>query len=200
MVFSKEHFTLKDEFDYGKILGQFDTEKPLTFGSPINVLLITNRLFGCAEGLKEYLQNSTDITVNLVSNSDDAIQIILERPIEFLILVGYSKDIRTYGILKFFKRANKYSDTILYTVMEDYVFALGEEHGIDYVCNRMLSVDLLIKSMRGSYFEQTTKTLDDHPEAAPEQAEEIRKQVRVEALAEISHGKGLAMALKRFIK
>ena len=80
--------------------------------------------------------------------------------------------------------------------------SVGIEHGIDYVFNRLCPVDSFFDSLQNKHYKQTFKLLNDYPKAAPEQAGEIRKQVRMEALSEINHGKNkdLAGALKRFIK
>ena len=76
--------------DYENAKKQIENMSTLTFGAEINVLLLTDRLLGCSRGLQEYLQNSTDITVDLVHTRDEAQTLIDQKPIDFFRHMQYN--------------------------------------------------------------------------------------------------------------
>ena len=124
---------------------------PITFGYPINVLLITDRLFGCAQGLAEYLQNSMDIAVDLVHSLEDANQVIKEKPIDFLIIVGYLKNKGSYEAIQSVKRANKHSNVIMYASLDGVIFYECDKYEIALYYERFAPVDGFISFMREIY-------------------------------------------------
>jgi len=85
-----------ETYDYENAKKQIIAMQKFTFGFEINVLILTDRLFGCAIGLQEYMQNSSDITVDLAFCFDDAKMIINRKHIDFFILVGYQTNIINY--------------------------------------------------------------------------------------------------------
>ena len=105
--------------NYGEIRKQVEGMQPFTFGAVINVLLITDRLHGCAQGLKEYLQNSSDISVDVVYDVASAQQAIREKPIDFLIVVGFLKDRKKYNVIKYAEQVNKYASVIMYASLDN---------------------------------------------------------------------------------
>jgi len=103
-----------DTLDYAKAKKQKESTQKFSFGSEINVLIITDRKLGCAKGLQDYLQNSTDITADLVTGSDEAQTIIDQKPIDFLIIVGYLKDRFNYDTMEAVKKINRFASIIMY--------------------------------------------------------------------------------------
>jgi len=96
--FNREKFDTIDDTAYRLIKVQIDNEKALTFNTPINVLLLTDRLAGCTLGVKEYLENSTNITADMVSDFVEATDLILKKSYDFLSIVGYLKDELGYEV------------------------------------------------------------------------------------------------------
>jgi len=145
----------ENELRYSLIKKQIDTMETLTFGLSINVLLISDRLYGCAKGLKEYLQNSTDITAEYVdlvkASSDDAIKLITEKPFDFLIIVGHLQDDSKYSIVKHFQSVNKYSCVAFYALYTALILNLSKTYGIDDLYDREKPLDELLASMRRTY-------------------------------------------------
>lgn len=196
--------------DYRYIKEQINAKETLTFSTPIKVLLMTDRLQGCAKGLKEYFENSTDITVNLVDsceNNISATRLILDKHIDFLIVVGYLRNKYNYNVVDFFRRVNQYSNVILFAGLDSFIQYESAKYGIEYVCNRRNPVELLVGIMVYLYDYENLKMLraykaleDDYPNLlddyinetgddgfanTPKQVETVRNYFRQKALEDI---------------
>ena len=174
-----------DELEYSIIKKQIDAIEPIDFGSPMNILLISDRLLGCAKGLKEYLQSNPSITVDLVNTSADAVRIIRGNSIDFLIIVGLLKDETDYNVVKFFKRVNKYSGIIFYALLDNAIKDLCKKYVIDYTYDRRRLPDNLCFLMKGAYLCESMRIQDVYPNVTLEQTKEIRLQIRREVLKDI---------------
>jgi len=140
--------SINDEYDYDLIKQQIDTTQPVEFGHKIKVLLMTDRLHGCAAGLKEYLENSTDITVSLVNGLDGAAKAIRTKHIEFLIIIGYLRSKRNYEVVQYFKRVNPYSSVIIYAHTDGCINNERLTYGITFTYHRKEPVGDFISFMR----------------------------------------------------
>ena len=151
-----------DVLDYSMAKRQIDAMAPLAFGSSIDVLLVTDRLFGCMKGLSEYLQNSSDITVefvDLVCAYDYVIKLIEEKPFDFLIIVGHLEVVSRYEIVQLFQRNNEYSSVAFFALPTSLIWSLCRKYDIEDVYDRSYSPhynahDELIASMKRSYARQ----------------------------------------------
>jgi len=151
---SREDY-LAGAIDYKNILEQIDKTNPITFVEPVNVLLIADRLYGCSSGLKLYMENSTNITVDLVDDSDSAISIMQQKHIHYFIIVGYLKNENNYKALAFYKEnfqsIHPFCFDIIYARLDMLIRDLGIEHDISYVYERDLPVKDFIQYMGSRY-------------------------------------------------
>ena len=184
------------------------TTEPITFGTSINVLLITDRLQEYAEGLKEYFEHSTNITVDLVNNYDEAKHVILEKPIDFLIMVGHLANVRNYGVMDICKCVNKYSGIVLFTSIDDFIRTLCEKYGIEDIYDKTMSIEGIRYYLEWLYMGGVEKLIRDYKKEKgyddlidmfnnppdngldflnkiSEAVKPIREQLRKEALEEI---------------
>ena len=143
--------------DYVNAKAQIKVMQTLTFGSEINVLLITDRMPGCANGLREYLQNSTDITVDLVNRMEDAKKIASNKRIDFLIIVGYLEKKRNYKAMQAVKNTNKHVSVIIYAGLDCVIDYECDAHGIILKYDRYKSIEGFIAYMRGCYDSETAR-------------------------------------------
>jgi len=176
-MFSKEAIGTLDAMHYHLIKEQIDKmQEPVNFGSSINVLLLTDRLYGCAFGLIEYFQNSTDISVDFVNNLEGANRAILEKPYDFLIIVGYLEKKSYYRAIQPFRLLNKYSSVIIYAILDVHIHNECKKYDIAHSYERFDPVDGFVSYMREIHDEDTRQM---HNEFSPEVT---REQVRMEAL------------------
>jgi len=185
-----------DKRDYDKLKEQIDKIEKLTFASPINVLLITNRLIGCAKGVSEYLQNSTNITVrffDLTSASDDIMNLITEEYFDFLIIVGYLENENKYDIVKLFQRYNKYSATSFFSLHTGHILHLCNKYNIEDLYDRNEPLGELIKSMERTYDRQFQRIADAYPVESSKYLKdeisyrELQERIRNDALEVSEH-------------
>ena len=170
---------IRNQRDYSLIKEQIDTMHRVTFGSSINVLLVTDRLYGCALGLAEYLQNSTDITVDVVTFYEYATEIIHEKPVDFLIIVGYLQVHHTYDIVQYCRNINKYSSVVFFASVDGLIRNLQSKYEIQYSYNRRHPIDGFVAYLRELYAEESDRMQKEVP------PETTREQLRVEALQEL---------------
>ena len=178
-VLSDEILCAHDLHDYRLFRNQIEVMQTITFGSPINVLLITDRLHGCAQGLLEYLQNSTDITVDIVYVLSDAVELLQKKPFDFLIIVGYLKDKSNYDVIPYFKRINEYSIALIYALLDNVIQLEQLKYGIEIAYERTAPADGFVSCMRELHAEATQLM---HTAVSPSAT---RKQMWLEALQEI---------------
>ncbi|MCL2853694.1 MAG: hypothetical protein FWE20_11830 [Defluviitaleaceae bacterium] len=89
----------------------------MIFGAEISVLLMGDRFLNFTDGLRCYLQSSTDITVYYAADYDSALKAILEKPYNFLLIIGELKNRDSYNVVADFNFINKYSNSIGYALM-----------------------------------------------------------------------------------
>jgi len=155
--------------DYADAKKQIEAMRTITFGAKINVLLLTDRLFGCSKGLREYMQNSTDITVDLAGSFDEAQMIINQKPVDFLIIVGYLEKNYNYEVIKAVKTLNEYVSVIIYAVLDDCIAHVCSSYSITYTYHRRKPIDDFIEYMRQCYEDETAKLRQAHPGITKEQ-------------------------------
>jgi len=128
---------LEDESDqqielyvYDESIKQIDLANKITFGNDISVLLLSDRLPGCAAGLEEFLAYSTDISVQRVNNFEDAKKIITEMPIDFLIIVGYLENLRNYDVIELYRSLNRFHNVVFFAILSDHIKYLSVQYNI----------------------------------------------------------------------
>jgi hypothetical protein len=172
-----------DDDDYEKAMRQIDAMQPVTFGSDINVLIITDRLHGCAKGLLEYLQHSTDITADYADSLAAATQIIGQKPLDLLIIVGYLTDIAFYKAKEAFEKSNVYSSCIMYARLDPPIYDVCREYGIANKYDRRKPIDGFISFMRQCCRERASQK---SAISAPEEKEREKKRAQRDNIIAIS--------------
>jgi len=130
----------------------------INFGSKISILLVTIQSEASMIGLKEYLENSTDITVYQASDLYNARKIIRSRPLDFMIIVGSFQYKRDYRIVEKFEYFNKYSFVILYTGMKDSDLTVEcAKYNIFHTYSRHDRLDGLISAMQALHVISTER-------------------------------------------
>ena len=148
--------------DYIDIRKKIETMSMITFGLKINVLIISDRLYVVAKGLQEYLLNSSDINVDLEDNLEASKQIIMLKPIDFLIIVGYLKNKENYESIQAVKKLNKHCCVVMFASLDSIIYEECATHGITYKYHRRHSLDGLIDYMRQIYRVETVQYQRDY--------------------------------------
>jgi len=153
-------------------------QPPFTYGTPVNVLLVSDRLPDFAKQVQECLQHSTDVTAHLVNDSKSALRLIYEIPFDFLIIVGTMLDESDYNFVRDFHYFNEYSISIVYGLMEEFVIFGLDEFGVLGVSNILLCrMGDLLNSMR-QYYDNETERM--HKDVSPDAS---REYLRLKVLA-----------------
>ena len=183
------HTQFPDIYDYANIKKQIDIMQKIHFGTKINVLFITDRLYGCAKGLQEYMKNSDDISVDIINCYENAKQIILQKSFDFLIIVGHLSNKDNYEIIRYIAKYNEYISVIIYAADSLLIKSVCLENYIEYKYDRMEPVDGFIEYMRQCYNIETAKLQHDYPlnttkeqlRFAVIEKEKIKEQLREQA-------------------
>ena len=136
-------------YEHDKILNQIDKTRPFTFGAEINVMLITDRLFGCAEGLRAYLRNSVDVIVDIVHSVEEArVTMPYRLRYDFLIIVGFLGIEQNYDIINEMKKIHKDVITIMYARLGKVIQDECKLYEIEHAFSSDDPVDSFIAHMR----------------------------------------------------
>lgn len=138
--------------DYDNAKKQIEAMQPITFGHAVNILLLTDRLHGCAKGLLEYLSNSTDITVNLVNDLEAVQRMAEQAPLDFLIIVGMLHHTETYKSIQAVKKANT-ACIIMYAVIDGIIQNICAQNGIAHMYNRYLPMEAFVSYLSSFFIE-----------------------------------------------
>ena len=139
---------ITDEYIYCFQKAKIDAMPPPEFGAAIHVLVITDRLPGCAKGLVEYLEKGRDITVDLVDNFAAAQQIINQNPVDFLVIVGYLRSKTNYKIVDFVAENSPHANVIMYANIDDLIIKECSKYKIQHMYNRFDPIDEFVAFMR----------------------------------------------------
>jgi len=115
---------------------QIDVIYPLAFGYNINVLLITDRLHSCMQGLIEYLSNSTDISVDFAFHYNDVLKIIEQKNIDFFIIVGMFDNSINYKSIQAVRDVNKNTCVIMYAYLSSVIKEICAANNIEFSFDR----------------------------------------------------------------
>ena len=108
------------------------------------ILMITDRLHDCARGLKDYLESSADMTVDLIS---DVKEMPKKKHYDFLIIVGYLENSANYYAMSKIKKHNDVK-VIFYALDSIYIDYLCKKHGIVYRFDRTRPMEKFMQYMR----------------------------------------------------
>lgn len=176
--------------DYANAKKQIEKMQTLTFGAAINVLLMTDRLHGCAKGLQEYLRNSTDISVDLVNTLEEAQELVNQKPVDFLIIVGAMFDKKeNYAVIEAVKELNKYVTVIMYAALDSIIDKECSCNNITRKYHRYDLIDRFISYMQECYGEESNRICNDFAPGMDraqiwENAVQLREQDRLRAKEE----------------
>ena len=163
---------------------QIEYSNPITFGSPINVLLICSSAFNaCARMLRAYLGNSTDIKVDMVTdvNSVNILRTFAKKPYDFMIFSGYQENAGCFTATNFFEGVNTYSSAIVHGrlgKLPDFVDKLCVVCNIHYRFDSLEPLDKLVSYMRDLHEKENQRLLKNFtPEnLSPKESKKFHKK------------------------
>jgi len=141
-------------------ISQIDTNKnyQLGIGYSVKIMIVTDRLHGCAEGLYRCLQCYSDIEVFKIEELSD-IDNIQTIP-DIVIVVGYLNTKNTYHKINNLKKRNVYLQAILYGIIDGKIIDDQSIYNMDAVFDRRLPVaqfaDFISKIMKENIEKQNT--------------------------------------------
>ncbi|MCL2577784.1 MAG: hypothetical protein FWE27_07020 [Defluviitaleaceae bacterium] len=167
-----------DIYNYTNIKKQISDMQKFAFGVEINVMIMTDRLPDIAKGLQEYMQNSSDITVDFVSCLNEAKEIINNKHIDFFIIAGYLKNELNFNAVELVRKYNRYSTVIIYALLDPYITYFCRKYSIKAKYDRTKPIEGFIEYMRNCYSYKNNNFLKDNP------ADTTREQLRLNATHE----------------
>jgi len=133
-----------------------------TFGTPINVMLVSDTYYDCARELKELLDKSTDIKVFIKRIPLNAVQLIINHPLDFLIYVGPMQHEKGYRPTQFLHMLNQYSVAMMYAPKDELIEIEAYTSDSSYAYDLSAPIDTLITYMREAYARETELMKNSH--------------------------------------
>jgi len=149
------HFdSIIHNLDFQNKINQIDKTNSYKFGDEVKVLILTDRLIGCADGLKECLKCYPDITVHLIYNAIESTNIPIIP--DFIVFVGYLTNKRKYQICDYAKKINISAVSILYARIDDCSLFEKFQYKLDECFDRDLPVSQFVNFLRDIYKNEKT--------------------------------------------
>ena len=124
------------DITYHRTLEQFDPNQQYQFGEKANVLILTDRLMGYADGIYEFLSLHQDLTVYQVRSLADVEQALAKCKPDILLIVGCLANSDLYDSIDLLKRANPYVCNVLYARADDCTDTHMLYHHIEFLFHR----------------------------------------------------------------
>ena len=129
-------YDMYDQVIYNEIKKQMDSNATYHFGHKINIMVLSDRLMGCFNGLCEYLRQYDDIIVMKVQSLKESEKICSKAAPDIFIIVGYLANKNLYNILKTVKRANPYACTLIYAMLDECITTIKFHYRIEFAFSR----------------------------------------------------------------
>lgn len=120
---------------YDLIMEQVDNINEVKFGRPLSILIVSDRLPGVAMPLATLLRKDKDTSVAIVTSLDDSYD-ALEYSYDYVIIVGYLEDKKTYRVLRSARNNNLDVISILYAGIDESTRNHKNEFHIDHLFER----------------------------------------------------------------
>ena len=153
------------QYDYEAIRNQTKRMRPISFGQSINVVLVTDRLYGCLKGFKEFFKKSNNITVNVISSVEEAERLSRRKPIDFVFIVGEFADEQKYNLIHKIRLISKYVCVILLANPNSEAESLAHKYEIG-LFDRQAPLNSLLQYMQNFYDALTEQMKKEHPDVA----------------------------------
>lgn len=154
-------YSVSDQIAYDSIKDQMNSSIVHHFGHKINIMVLSDRLMGCSDGLCEYLKQYDDINVIRLWSIDDAEKACKETIPDIFIIIGYLKDKNLYNILKTVKRSNKYACTVIYAMLDECIMNVKRDYEIEFEFSRCDPIPNFMNYLEKIY--QSRLHEKDHP-------------------------------------
>lgn len=160
MIFGETEKVI-NKYDHMYIKKQIN--KRVSFGHSINIVLITDRLYGCLKGYKEFFQRSTDIEVDVLPCVEDAEHLSCQKPIDFVIIVGMLADEHKYSFIQKIRQINKFACVILLESLTLEAESCASEFEMN-LFDKQAPLSSLFHFMQGLFDAQTVKMKNEYPD------------------------------------
>ena len=165
MIIFGENEKVISQYDYTLIKKQANKMRPISFGQSINIVLITDRLYGCRKGFEEFFKKSTNITVDIISSVEEAESLSRKRPINFVFIVGLLADTQKYALIEKIEQINKFVSVVLLEIPTPEAELTASNYKMA-LYDRQASLSGLIQFMQSLYDTQTERMEQEYSEGS----------------------------------
>ncbi|MEG6511335.1 hypothetical protein V6C32_05385 [Desulforamulus ruminis] len=105
-----------------------------------NVIILSDRLMGEAKKLSSFIYSCADNmnVLGIAANSQEVMQLAKNHFVDFLIIVGYLRDEKSYGVVQELYEQNKNYTPVHYAMLDSLIFDLCEQYNISLRFDRTL--------------------------------------------------------------
>ena len=169
-------YNCNEHYKYNEILKQAETDPRFAWGNGLNVLLVSDRALGRAEGLYLYMVVNTNFgNVRLCKNIPE-IQDYMKSVIpDIIIFVGMADNKQNYQAIEMAKEANEFVLIAMFAFLDFCIESECERYKIPYAFSSQKSVSDGLAYLRSAFEENneviTQRICNNTVEERDEQAQ-----------------------------
>lgn len=127
---SKE-LNIPEQLFYASLSQQMKNDADTNWGLGKNIVLISDRCEGRVKGMAEYFRSKTMAKTVVYSSFNQFFENSLIP--DFLIMVGYQKDKKSYKIIDWTKENNANAVIVMNAVLDGFIKDICKEYQIDFM-------------------------------------------------------------------
>ncbi len=148
------NFNRIDVSDYDFMQRTMKKAKYQPFVRKIQVLLISDRLFGCTKGVEEYLRTYGDIEPATAYTKVDACKILKTMTPDIVVVVGYLKNPDFYEVIEQVQKKNRFVSSILHSRIDEMAVYEWMQYHFTQLTDRSEDASLLLQTIYKLYENQ----------------------------------------------
>ncbi|OJU14028.1 MAG: hypothetical protein BGN88_12860 [Clostridiales bacterium 43-6] len=105
-----------------------------------NVIILSDRLVARAKELSDYIRSCTDSinVIGIATNSQEVMFLAINQSVDFLIIAGYLKNERSYGVIKELFEQQKNCVPVHWAILDSLILTLCQKYNISLMFDRTL--------------------------------------------------------------
>lgn len=170
------NFNRIDISDYDFMQRAMEKATYQPFVRKIRVLLISDRLLGCTQGVEEYLRAYGDIEPVTAYKKEDAYKLLETMTPDIIVVVGYLKNAEFYQVIEQARQKNRFISSILHSRIDEMAVYEWSRYHFTQLTDRSEDVSLLLQTIYKLYTDQLQKMQDFCTPSPPAISPEKKKK------------------------
>jgi hypothetical protein len=136
----------QNKADYDYVTGVLEAVPDIVFRNHISILIVTNRLLGCARGIYDGLRHISDLKFSLATDAETAERFLKQQAYDFMLVVGYLEYTHDYKIVRLAQ--SKRIKTIMVANLDPLITHICMQYDIVHTLDRYKAIGKLPEMLK----------------------------------------------------